>query len=202
MRTPPLAIATVLAWATPVRADAVPPPPDDCPRGSVGRTGHAGTYCEESSCASDADCEAGRVCRSVALCVREVQATFWTYTERPARETFRIAIRECGTGPSACPPDAPARIGWASGGRDVTDATSDESYRVVGPARCTTAMRCVPASEPAQPPESTSTAPAPRSAPSSSCAAARRADPARAGFVLALAALFSARRRSHARAPR
>ena len=34
------------AVALPVRADVVPPPPDDCPDGTTARTSHYGPYCE------------------------------------------------------------------------------------------------------------------------------------------------------------
>lgn len=49
------------------RADAVPPPPEDCPPGALGQTGHDGPYCTPSTC--DGTCEEGRTCRSIGLCV-------------------------------------------------------------------------------------------------------------------------------------
>ncbi|MCA9569708.1 MAG: hypothetical protein KC656_17815 [Myxococcales bacterium] len=52
-------------------ADAVPSPPDDCPPGSVGTTGHSGAYCTpEPTC--QATCEAAdEQCLPVGLCILE-----------------------------------------------------------------------------------------------------------------------------------
>ncbi|MCA9489448.1 MAG: hypothetical protein KC621_05980 [Myxococcales bacterium] len=48
-------------------ADAVPPPPEDCPAGAQGQTGHDGPFCTPTTC--DGTCEEGHTCRSAGLCV-------------------------------------------------------------------------------------------------------------------------------------
>lgn len=51
------------------RADVIMNPPEDCPRGSQGRSGHIGTWCEAGTCAREGACPEGQVCETVALCV-------------------------------------------------------------------------------------------------------------------------------------
>lgn len=64
-----------LAWAAGVgtaRADAVSPPPDRCPEGSVAvEFCHGPPTCRVSTCETDADCGAGMVCRDARLCTTE-----------------------------------------------------------------------------------------------------------------------------------
>ncbi|MBZ0117178.1 MAG: hypothetical protein K8H88_09300, partial [Sandaracinaceae bacterium] len=66
------AILLLLAPAI-ARADAVLAPPEDCPDGATGTTGHLGTYCEPAPCRSDNDCETGTHCAPASLCTREVE---------------------------------------------------------------------------------------------------------------------------------
>jgi len=71
LAVPLLAVPLLVAGASDAAADAVPPEPDDCPPGSVGRTGHEGPYCSPTTCASDSSCpRMGQECREVALCVK------------------------------------------------------------------------------------------------------------------------------------
>jgi hypothetical protein len=69
-------LATSLA-----HADALLPPPAECPAGSFGTSSHAGPWCMPTTCAAAADCERFRVrwgaterarfeCRPEALCIR------------------------------------------------------------------------------------------------------------------------------------
>lgn len=51
------------------RADAVMPPPKDCPTGARGQTSHNGPWCAPTTCAADKDCPSGEICREQALCV-------------------------------------------------------------------------------------------------------------------------------------
>jgi hypothetical protein len=50
------------------RADAVPPPPEDCPEGSRGETSHAGPSCVVAPCTPDT-CEAGKSCKPRGFCL-------------------------------------------------------------------------------------------------------------------------------------
>ena len=53
-------------------ADAVPPPPTNCPDGTTGMTCHGGQYCQPSPCKSNADCSGGQVCLPRAFCLGHV----------------------------------------------------------------------------------------------------------------------------------
>ena len=55
------------------RADAVGPPPADCPAGSFGDSCHGGPFCRPSTCESDAACAGGEICQEVKVCVGGVQ---------------------------------------------------------------------------------------------------------------------------------
>lgn len=58
---------TLLLGTLSAHADAVPPPPEDCPAGAEGQTNHNGPYCTPTTC--DGTCQEGRTCRSAGLCV-------------------------------------------------------------------------------------------------------------------------------------
>ena len=82
------------------RADAVPPPPNDCPPGAIGETGHNGPYCMPKACSTDAECtdrlgydKRPRTCAPLAICVetrKEPSASGWSHgtpiTRRIAHE--------------------------------------------------------------------------------------------------------------------
>lgn len=91
-----MAVVCLLLVAPRAWADAVPPPPDDCPAGTVGVTGHGGPHCEKEApkncpngwrgqvggncilwlCSADADCGGdGKVCRQMSLCFEPHQRT-------------------------------------------------------------------------------------------------------------------------------
>lgn len=53
-------------------ADAVPPPPADCPAGSRGETCHGGPHCRPKPCDVDADCSSGETCQDLDLCLGQV----------------------------------------------------------------------------------------------------------------------------------
>lgn len=63
---------TALLAAPPARADVVPEPPIDCLDGTVGETCHGGPYCAPATCATDADCDAGEVCKDTDLCTATI----------------------------------------------------------------------------------------------------------------------------------
>ncbi|MFO0747096.1 MAG: hypothetical protein U1F43_15755 [Myxococcota bacterium] len=69
---------SLAAVAGAARADAVPPPPADCPAGAIGITGHNGPSCTPMACSEDKDCvdamgfdKRPRTCQELALCVEE-----------------------------------------------------------------------------------------------------------------------------------
>lgn len=51
-------------------ADAIGPPPEDCPSGSTGRSSHAGRWCKPLPCVNDT-CEADGTCETTGLCLLE-----------------------------------------------------------------------------------------------------------------------------------
>lgn len=63
-----LAFCVAMGSSPLVWADAVPPPPTNCPQGAAGETGHGGEYCAPQTCQSDQDCKGGNVCRDAGLC--------------------------------------------------------------------------------------------------------------------------------------
>ncbi|MGC4093165.1 MAG: hypothetical protein QM756_35810 [Polyangiaceae bacterium] len=89
----------------PARADAVPPPPNDCPAGQVGVTSHRGPACVTEApsncapgyhgrtggtcylaiCSTDKECEAGERCLQVDTCqeFRELNWDGWRWQSQP-----------------------------------------------------------------------------------------------------------------------
>lgn len=60
-------------WPDAARADAVFPPPDTCPPGSVPSTSHAGPHCRPAAeCVLSSMCGAGEACEAVGLCIEDV----------------------------------------------------------------------------------------------------------------------------------
>src|ERR1700679_4366304 len=53
---------------TTARADAVGPPPSNCPAGTTGTSCHGGSYCELSTCTTDTDCASGQTCQPRSYC--------------------------------------------------------------------------------------------------------------------------------------
>ncbi|MBL9104754.1 MAG: hypothetical protein JNL82_27670 [Myxococcales bacterium] len=111
-------VGLVALSASSARADAVMPPPRDCPDGAVGDTGHNGPWCRPTTCNVDGDCAGvgerfgggsapARVCREQGLCVEvrsEKSASGWSHGQ-PFERTF--AHGACGdaaacTAPATC----------------------------------------------------------------------------------------------------
>jgi hypothetical protein len=71
-----LLMTTTLFLCADARADVVtgPPPPDDCPDGTSGSAcfGHGTDFCVPVTCASDAACGEGQICREQELCIGQV----------------------------------------------------------------------------------------------------------------------------------
>lgn len=109
--------ALLLLAATPAAADDIGPPPEDCPRGSVGTSEHAGEWCAATTCTTDGDCTlqglraqgldhvgalAPMVCREAPLCVIEEEYQLGgLWPDEPPTRTRRIARGACVDG--RCP---------------------------------------------------------------------------------------------------
>lgn len=98
------------AWA-----DAVPPPPDNCPPGKVPVTDHRGPRCERKAptncpsgwrgvvggtcalhqCTEDAHCGDDKVCREVSLCYKQ-ETRYYTYGQN---DYAPVRGPELGMGP-------------------------------------------------------------------------------------------------------
>jgi len=85
-----LLLALLLAPG-PALADAIGPPPEHCPNGSIPESSHAGEYCWPSTCTSSADCEQGQECVERALCIEPVQGY-----SRGGPFTVDHAVTSCG----------------------------------------------------------------------------------------------------------
>jgi hypothetical protein len=71
MRLRFLIASIVLLWSFSAFADKVPPPPPDCPKGSVGDTGHEGPHCVPLDCKVDSDCKSDMTCQKISLCIEQ-----------------------------------------------------------------------------------------------------------------------------------
>lgn len=65
-------LAPGVAWA-----DALSPPPMECPDGSRPRHCHGPSTCQIAACSRDGDCRSGQVCRTRSLCVRSHNCGGW-----------------------------------------------------------------------------------------------------------------------------
>lgn len=104
---PALVLSLLAALLVPriAAADALPPPPEDCPPGARGTSSHSGPACLPIPCATDADCRRNqpygdppRVCRSTRLCIGEEVRTNWRRPDASWKVT--VARGDCS---SACP---------------------------------------------------------------------------------------------------
>lgn len=96
------ALVLVMIAAT-AQADAVGPPPEDCPAGSVPRTDHAGPHCLALDCDSDADCptDEGYECAARPLCIEHqagVQGVGEQAFERDVAHSFCADDGACDRG--------------------------------------------------------------------------------------------------------
>ena len=193
MRTALPAFLAALSLATAsASADDIGPPPADCAPGSIPFSSHAGEWCEDTACATDADCEvhqphAARLgaerltCLEVSACVDDASAT-------PGRRRL----------------DSP-RGSFMGPGRRVLGACDARGACAEG--SCLAARRCVRASQLVAPTPPPPRSPAPtvetpeRSAPASSGSAISRgaAPPSTAWLALVALGLLFARRRARSR---
>jgi len=99
-----VSLVTTLLASSHARADAIGPPPADCPRGAAGSSSHSGQWCEPTTCAGGATCTSEQTCEPQGLCV-----TTQTYTvdgrlavDQPREQRSRqIAVSACDAG-DAC----------------------------------------------------------------------------------------------------
>lgn len=161
-----LALAATSGTAS---ADAVGPPPDDCPPGAQGVTGHAGQWCVAATCNTDADCTGGDSLRALmgrgggATVCREVDLCLTTSTYHAG-----------GRGAYVNGPDAPPLT------RVIASACTPSCD---APGVCSRAKRCAPAGAVAPPVPAAPPAPpvppvAPGAAPPVPAAAPPAASPA------------------------
>ncbi len=65
------ALALSLSSAA-ARADAIGPPPTDCPDGTMGDSCHGGQFCHPVTCMTDSDCTAGQTCQVRPFCIVQI----------------------------------------------------------------------------------------------------------------------------------
>ncbi|MEZ4227058.1 MAG: hypothetical protein R3B13_39330 [Polyangiaceae bacterium] len=145
-----LAVGVTMLWlcfsSRIAHADAVPPEPENCPKGTVGVTDHGGPRCEPEApkncapgyvgavggscvlarCNSDDQCESGRRCRQIDVCqeYRELRWTGWGWSaQRPASRDNVL-----GEPPGPQPPGPPKKDWVPSGicGQDGPCAAPSE----------------------------------------------------------------------------
>jgi MYXO-CTERM domain-containing protein len=119
------ALASLFA-ASSAWADAVPPPPDDCPKGMVGTTSHGGPRCEKepptdcapgyrgavggscelANCTIDAQCEAGLRCLAATTCqeFRELHWTGWNWSAQAPVTRHNLFAEAPSEAPDEPPP--------------------------------------------------------------------------------------------------
>ena len=146
----PLLLLILLA-APLASADVVDGPPA-CPPGALGRSSHAGTWCEAAPCATDADCsEGGGSCRAWRVCTRRASIPLGGHAglREPAPPPYQaeLVVGRCD----------PAR---ACRGDEEASPPAVGEYVDAAPT-CLDAMFCVPAGLPAFPLVQAPPAPAP-----------------------------------------
>lgn len=124
-----LACCAGLLPSRPAFADAVPPPPEDCPPGQVGTTSHGGPACALeapkncapgyrgevggncvlAACSSDKECEDGQRCLQVDAC-QELRELYWTGWGWRAQR--RVAASNLLGGPPEPKPEGDPPQAW------------------------------------------------------------------------------------------
>jgi hypothetical protein len=90
-------LATLLL-SMPARADAIGPPPEDCPSGSKGTSSHAGNWCAPLPC-TDGVCGEGTTCETTGLCIlrEENRPCGGRPGPEPCTFTYQEAFGPCAT---------------------------------------------------------------------------------------------------------
>jgi hypothetical protein len=137
------------------RADAVPPPPEHCPKGKVPITSHAGPECIDeapkdcapgyrgalgarcvlATCATDAQCEGGQRCLQIETCqeYRELHWSGWGWEAKRAAPRDNLLAE-----PPMPQPDGPPKEAWVLLRICGQDGPCDP------PAECRPAGLCYP----------------------------------------------------------
>ena len=90
LRTHLAILLLALLLPTAAFADAIGPPPEECPPGSVGQSSHEGQWCEPATCILDTSCDKGAKCRpGVGLCV--------THEVVPCGGLYPVEMEPCTT---------------------------------------------------------------------------------------------------------
>jgi MYXO-CTERM domain-containing protein len=162
--------ASVLLLAKASLADAVMPPPEGCPPGSIGHSSHLGPFCAPTTCNTDDDCknqgswrdrDKGRtlVCEDrQALCIEQKDFTRWRGRADAGKNLRPVAVAACDRG-GVC----------------------------ASPAVCETARRCVFEDDPGQAAPQTGAGPSqgPPSKPTGASGASSKSPP-KSGCACAL----------------
>jgi hypothetical protein len=193
-------------------ADAVPPPPDNCPPGTVGVTSHGGPACEKEApkncpngwmgvtggtcmlhqCSDDSACAAdGKVCRDASLCFE------------PRTRTTTCGPVSTPRGPEMATPRSPVLGGpCAVLDEPVTDwipvNVCGGTEACASPSECRPSKLCVTPNEPppvAQPRTPSGDVQAKPGGCGSGCVATRTAGISGALLAIGALALLSLRRR-------
>lgn len=86
-----LSLALLLSPAI-AGADAVSPPPEDCPAGSEGNASHCGPYCRPISCNDDSDCDDGKSCTEQSLCIYQIEGPCGGWVPQDAGVEYYDAV--------------------------------------------------------------------------------------------------------------
>ena len=159
------AVLAMMLLPTLAFADAIGPPPEKCPPGSVGTSSHEGDWCQPGTCSTDGHCPDNASCKpDVGLCV--------THDEVPCGGLYPRDMEPCTTtldvAHDACATNA-----------DCSEGT------------CEIAHRCVPSWNPLR----GITKKAPTSGSKQGCGCGRDAAPGGAGAALLLGLLLLRLRR-------
>lgn len=137
-----IALLLLVAWVPSLAlADAVGPPPADCPEGSTAvDTCHGPETCEVADCTNDGECGAGMRCQERMLCVREHccsgfactmpgMGTRYTHVAGPcgAGGTCGDPSLSCSTGRVCVPDDSTPDAGGTDSGTPGSDSGAPAS---------------------------------------------------------------------------
>lgn len=86
-------VCAALLLSMRAHADAISPPPEDCPSGSIGTASHVGQWCTPHLCAEQ-PC-GDRTCETTGLCVLEEERDCGGQTGSPCTFTYREAFGPC-----------------------------------------------------------------------------------------------------------